>query len=233
MLVRELITNAWYLSGLVARELQTVSGQQITDGLDILNDFLAEQSATGKKIPYYDRITISSVFNQQEYFINNAILVDSVTYTIKSVRYPMIRQSRYDYWATARVNDISSLPYSYYAERAVNGMKLFVYFSPDQQINEFEVTARLALAEVTLDQELNGVLDRFYTQYLKYSIAKRYCQFYNTSFSEEKDHVRQTLENSIKDVNYMDFTRTNVSPLCSSANFTYIQANLGKGWVPT
>lgn len=232
MLVRKLVTDAWYLSGIVARGLETVSGEQITDGVEILNDFIAEQSADGKTIPYYDLVDITSVPGQEEYFIQKAILIDSITYTIGVVRYPMIHQSRYTYWGTGRVNNINSLPFSYYTERAVDGIKLFVYFKPDVQIDTFQVEGRFALAEVALDDELSLILDRFYTQYLKYSLARRLCDWYNVTFPEQKDATRKALANSVMDVNYMDFTRTTRSPLTKGYNFSYVEANLGKGWTP-
>ena len=39
-LAQTLITRSWYLSGIVARGAQTVTGDQITDGLMMLNALL-------------------------------------------------------------------------------------------------------------------------------------------------------------------------------------------------
>ena len=213
MLVRELIIDSWYLSGIVARQLEVVDGSQITDGLEILNQFLDEQSATGKNIPYYTRFPITPVTGQEAYPIPNAVLVDSVTYTIDTVRYKMTRLSRYDYFGRGRVNNIDALPVTYYVERSLGGMTLYVYFTPESNISGFEVDGRFSLANVTLGQELDTIIDSFYVQYLKYSLARRFCDWYNVSYPEQKDATRHALESQIEDVNYQDFTRTASNPL--------------------
>ena len=61
--VTELITKAWTLSGIVAAQAETVSGDQLKDGLDHLNDFLALQNANSRMIPYTRVQQLNPVFH--------------------------------------------------------------------------------------------------------------------------------------------------------------------------
>ena len=58
--VTDLITRAFYLSQVVSRELQTVTGQQIADGLIWLNALLSLRSAFTKVIPYYQQYDLET-----------------------------------------------------------------------------------------------------------------------------------------------------------------------------
>jgi hypothetical protein len=232
MLVRELITNSWYLSGIVGRELQVVDGSQITDGLELLNGFLAEKSATGDAIPYYSHYAQIPITGQESYFIPNLISIDEITFFMGPVRFPMYRQTRYEYWGTGRVNNINSLPYSYYAEKALGGTKIYVYFSPNPSIDSFQITGRFALSSLELDDVVEEFIDNYYRQYVFYSLARRLCDWYGHSWDPQKEFTRLQLERSVTNVNPIDMTRTTINPLRKLSNFSYVDANLGKGWQP-
>ena len=60
----ELVNRAWYLSGIVGRNLETVSGQQATDGLFLLNTLLSFKATDLRLIPYYKRYQFSMVAGQ-------------------------------------------------------------------------------------------------------------------------------------------------------------------------
>lgn len=233
MLVRELITDSWYLSAIVGRELQTVSGSQITDGLKLLNGFLAEKAATGNEIPYYTHYALTPVVGQETYFIPNLVEIDSVTYTINAVRYPMFQETRFEYWGTGRVNNINSLPFTYYVEKSLGGMKIYVFFFPTSNITGFEVNGRFALTSLALDDVVEDFIDAYYRQYVFYSLARRMCDWYQHSWDPQKEETRISLEKAITNVNPLDFTRTTINPLRQNSNFSYVDANLGKGWQPT
>ena len=51
-----LVTRSWYLSGIVSRNLQVVTGDQITDGLQMLNDLLNFKQIETDLIPYWTYI---------------------------------------------------------------------------------------------------------------------------------------------------------------------------------
>ncbi|NIV16246.1 MAG: hypothetical protein GWN62_34815, partial [Aliifodinibius sp.] len=79
MKASELVANAWYLSGIVARDLETVSGSQATDGLRLLNDLLSEKRITGRLIPYFTQTSFNAVVGQESYFVNDLIETEDVT----------------------------------------------------------------------------------------------------------------------------------------------------------
>ncbi len=74
-LASQLITRSWNLSGIVARELEVVSGQQASDGLYLLNEVLAEKSYDLKLIPYWGRIEFNLVQGQELIFIKSKHLL--------------------------------------------------------------------------------------------------------------------------------------------------------------
>lgn len=232
MNARELITNAWYLSGIVSRDLETVSGDQISDGLNILNELLGEKSGTGRYIPYYTQAQVATVAGQQDYTVPNLIVLDTLTFNIADVRYNMRRDSRYRFWGTARLDNIESLPFHYYSERVLGGSKISLYFLPNADIDYLTVTGRYALTTVALDDEMSTLLDSFYVSYLKYLLAQRLCDWYSTEFSPSKQKVLAELEANCVDVNPMDFTVKKLSTLSSRDSINYAQVNIGKGWRP-
>ena len=54
MIEKELVSRAYYFSGVVSRDLEQVGGDQAPDGLILLNQLLASKSATGDEIPACD-----------------------------------------------------------------------------------------------------------------------------------------------------------------------------------
>src|ERR1041385_9124834 len=114
---RQLITQAYYLTGIVSRGQQTSSDQYISDGLDRLNAFLAVKSADIGMIPYYRELIFNAVAGQEVYFIPGLTEIETFTFNIGPVRYSTMEQTREMYFATGRVDNIQSLPYSWHLER--------------------------------------------------------------------------------------------------------------------
>src|SRR5690242_7261479 len=98
----ELINRAYYLSQIVSRQLQTVTAQQVTDGLYLLNADLDYKSTDVRLIPYYRRYEFDTVQGQEEYFIEDLLLVDTLTFNIDTVRYSLIENTRMEYFAGPR-----------------------------------------------------------------------------------------------------------------------------------
>ena len=95
---KQLITRAYYLSGLVSRGLQTPTAEQIEDGLELLNDLLGFSGSDLTLIPYFSRYEFESVPGQEEYFISNLVNVETLTYNLGPARFSMkelIHQQRY------------------------------------------------------------------------------------------------------------------------------------------
>jgi hypothetical protein len=183
---RELITKSWHLSGIVARDLQVVSGSEIDDGLSLLNSLLAFKTVDQSKIPYYDKYDFTAITdsvpgtNDEKYFIPGLIECETLTFTIGTVRYSMAPLARKEYFGRPRANNVRSLPYSYHIERAKGGANLYMYYLPSTTY-PFEMYGNFSLKSVTLDQDLSLTLDDFYIEYLRYLLASYMCEFYGSA----------------------------------------------------
>ncbi|GKS62454.1 hypothetical protein YTPLAS21_19120 [Candidatus Nitrosocosmicus sp.] len=149
----QLITGAYYASGVVSRDFDTVSGSQSADGLVWLNEILAQKTVQDGLIPYETTYIFDAVIGQEEYFIPNLIGVDVLTFTDDSVRYPMVYTSRNDYFGGSRANNVQGLPNIYTFERYPQGCSVYVYMKPSESY-QFQLRGSFRLADVTLTQNL-------------------------------------------------------------------------------
>lgn len=236
MTARELITYAYYLSNMVSRGLQTVTGMQIADGLVLLNDILAEKAADGSQIVYYQRYDFPGVIGEEEYFIENLVEISSLTVNLENVRFSMQPMTRRLYFGDPRVNEIQSIPYTYYTERAIEdgapGMKIFVYFEPSQTSYIFELVGKYSIQEVGLDTNLNNFLENFYLSYLKYKLASRICEFNGQLLEPNKMATLVTLERQVTEVNAIDLSLDIDNAFRADGGLTYADVNIGKLWRP-
>lgn len=231
MNARDLIANAWYLSGIVSRDLEVVSNSQSADGLRMLNNILAEKSMTGRYIPYYTHIDFPLVVGQEVYTVPNLIEVDVITFNIDTVRYHLARARRRPYFGEGRIDDIDSLPYQYYFEREKDGAKIYLYFRPSDDFL-LKITGKFSLGSVTLDTELTDSLDQYYISYLEYALAERLSNFYNFPFAPNHRKVLDELEEQLVDITPKDFSITKISTLKKTPALTWADVNLGNGWRP-
>jgi len=160
-LAQTLVTNSWYLSGIVARNLQTVTGDQITDGLALLNALLDFKQIETDLIPYWTYIQINPITGQEYYFLPNAVGIESITFNIGVVRYPMDSVTRRNYYGSSRVDNIQTLPFSWNFNRGQGGGTFATYFLPSAQIQTFKLMVKLFLNDVQLDTDLTNVYQLF------------------------------------------------------------------------
>lgn len=232
MIVRELINKAWYLSGAVARDLGQVNGSQGIDGLFLLNSLLDEQNITGRYIPVDDETIIPCVVGQQEYAVDNLIILHELTFIVDTVRYPMRRQTRKQYFAGGRAENITSLPYYYFFERKKDTGNIFLYFNPDKTY-PLHINGRFALTDVLIDDELDDVLNKFYQHFLMYGLAEYMAGWYQLVFPEKNKEILERLRKGMPDINNMDFTANQISTFGSSSGFNYGIVNLARsGFLP-
>lgn len=228
-LASQLVSEAWYLSGIVARGLETPGGDEMTDGLRLLNLLLTDKSITARLIPYYSQVVVNCVVGQESYSVPGLIVAEEVTYVLDGVRFPMVNLGRRAYFASGRVNSIQALPYSYHIERGLGGATLWVYFLPNQAY-PITITGKFALTQVTTDTDLLLALDMFYINYLQYSLANRMCQFYDVALHPDSANELKNYENQIIDLSPMDLTIVKSSTLTNRGTLNWAQVNLGKGW---
>ena len=156
--VTNLITEAYYDSSVVARQFETLQGYQLTDGLKWLNQILDDKAMDTGDIPYItQQYPLTGVVGQETYFIPNCISIDAITFYIGSVRYSMTYVDRVRYFQQPRANNINALPVSYTYERVYGGIKLWVYFWP-QQPYLFNITGNFFMQNVALNQDLTAQL---------------------------------------------------------------------------
>ncbi len=225
----QLITSAYYLSGIVSRELETVTGDQLSDGLNLLNLFIGVKSAQTRLIPYYTQYDFVAIQNQESYFIPNLIEVETFTFNIGPVRYSMQPVSRRPYFGAGRIDNIASLPFNWHLERGLGGSTLYVYFLPSDNF-PMKIHGKFSLAAISLGQDLSTMLDVFYIDYLRHGLADYICGEYGTTFQPQAYKRFQELEQIIADVSPPDLTLSKISSLGDNQNISWADVNLGRGW---
>lgn len=226
-----LINRAYNLSGIVARDFEETSGSQGSDGLFLLNELLDFQSTDMKLIPYYKRTVLNLVQGQEMYFIPNLLYVDSLTFNIGSVRYSLIENTRREYFAGPRVDNIQSLPYSYRIERCLDGSNIYLYFIPEA-VYVMQLSAKYALTEVTLTTDLSLIFDQFYIEWLRYSLAVRICEEWGATVPDATRAKYMEMTKKLMEVSPPDLSIQKREYFGSSAVWDWQTINLYKGFLP-
>ena len=231
--VTKLITNGYYLSGILARNLQTITGDQIEDGLDLLNAWIAIKSANLRLIPYFTQFSFFATIGQERYFIPNLISVETFTFFIGPVRYSTLPQKRVTYFGSGRIENIDSLPFSWHLERTFGGAHLYIYFKPNVNY-PLQILGKFQLCSVSLNQDLRKSLDQFYIEYLRYGLSEQICAEYNIPMQPQAYQRLREIEKIITDVSVPDLQMQKMSSLHEGGawGYSYADANLGRGWRP-
>lgn len=244
-----LVTRSWYLSGIVARNFQVPTGDQITDGLMLLNAMLDFKSIETDLIPYWTYISLPLIPATEYYFLPNVAAVESITFNIDTVRYSMDSVTRRNYYGSGRVDNISTLPFNWNFNRGEGGGTLAIYFLPEAAyplklmvkifLNEVLLTTDLlnisSILPYTFLQTANAGYDPAYIEYLRYALAQYMCSEYGILFNPEsaailKKYERKLMYESPPDLSMIKSTILN-APQYTGLNFGDV--NLGKGWRPS
>lgn len=230
-LARELISSAYNLSGIVARDLQTVTGAQTNLGLRLLNAMLSMKACDKALIPYYDELIVNGVVGQEKYFLENMVQVECVTFYIGALRYGLKKQGRQAYFATSKYTSINSILYKWHVERCLGGSNLFVDFKPADTY-AIHIWGKLSFDEVTLDTDLSTVFDGYYLEYLRYEIAAVLCNEYQITLQAQTAEWLEDLRNKVRDESPIDLKTIKRSRFGSAGGLNYGDINLGNGWRP-
>ncbi len=226
---RELITRSFFLSQIVSRGLQTVSGEQITDGLYLLNALLDYKSTDLRLIPYFQRATFNTVAGTESYFVDDLLYLDSLTFNIGTVRYSLIDMTRKEFFSGPRIDNVESLPYCYRAERELGGMRIFLYFVP-ADVYVMKISGKYGLTEVTLDTDLSLTYDLYYIEYLRYSLGQEICDEWGQTFPDQSKAKLMTMEKKLMDVSPADLAIQSRGYFGGTPVLDWQQINIGKGW---
>lgn len=227
----DLINRAYYLSQVVSRELQTVSGSQIQDGLYMLNALLDVKGSDLHLIPYFQLYEFPAIAGQEMYFIPNLLYADSITFNIGPVRYPMSELSRKAYFGTARVDNIQSLPFSYRVERTLDGSNLFLYFLPESNY-DMKIWGKFGLTDVTITQDLSLVYDFYYIEYLRFALAEYICTDYGATFPDATRAKYMEIRKKLMSISPADLSLQKRNYFTGGAFWDWQSINLAKGWWP-
>ncbi len=229
----QLITRAYYLSQVVSRELETPTGQQIEDGLYLLNTLFDYKSTDIRLIPYYTEYFFNTVAGTEMYFIPDLLDVDTFTFNIGDVRYPMQDLTRKQYFAGPRVDNIETLPFSYRCERVFGGMNLYLYFVPGDVYN-MRIWGKFAIPEVTLTTDLSVYLDKYYIEYYRNSLSEAICNEWGTTLPDQVKTTLAEMTKKLMDVSPKDLLCNKQSYFTSNIGGIDWQAvNLYKGFWPS
>jgi hypothetical protein len=230
-LVSTLIERSLYLSQILARDLQTVTGSMQEDGLFLLNELLDEKASDLTLIPYYKEFDVDTVQGQEMYFIPNLTEADSVTFNIGDVRFSMNELTRKEYFSTPRVDNLQALPFSYRIERCLGGSNLYLYFVPNQDYL-VKIWGKFGLSEVTLNQDLSLTYDGFYISYLRHHLASKFCSEYGQTFPDGAQKEFMRIEKKLKSISPTDLSISKRSFFTTNSTFDWQFVNLSQGYWP-
>lgn len=244
---QELITRSWFLSGIVARNLQVPTGDQIYDGLQMLNDLLNFKQIEIDLIPYWTYIELPLVAGQEFYFLPYVAAIESATFNIDVVRYPMDFVTRRNYYGTSRVDNISTLPFSWNYNRALGGGNMALYFLPEANY-PLKMMVKIFLVDVTLQMDLTNLseivpytfinssnqgLDTSYIEYLRYALAQYMCSEYGVLFNPESEKILTSYKRKLMYISPPDLSTQKTSILTQGTGLNWGDINIGKGWRPS
>jgi len=201
----QLINRSFYLSQVVSRQLQTVDGEQITDGLYLLNSIIDYMNTDIRLIPYFQRYEFDSIPGTEEYFIPDLLYVDTLTFNIGVVRYSMYEMTRKQYFEIPRVDDVESLPFSYRVERELGGSRIFMYFVP-AAVYQMKLSGKFSLQPVILQTDMSLTYDTFYIEFLRYALAKKICEEWGVTFPDESKMAFEAMRKKLMDVSPPDLS---------------------------
>jgi hypothetical protein len=246
---QQLISRAWYLSGIVARNLQVDTGDQSSDGLYLLNALLDFKQIETDLIPYWQYIEMPLVAGQEFYFLPYVAALESVTFNIDVVRYPMDMVTRRNYYGSARVDNITSLPFSWNFNRAKGGGNLAMYFKPDTNY-VMKAMAKIFLVDVNLNTDLTNITettpytfvnssnqgyDTGYIEYLRYSLAEYMTSEYGIIFNPQSAKILTSMKRKLMYISPPDLSmiKTTILTADGQTGYNWGDVNIGRGYRPS
>lgn len=237
-LVNQLITDAFFESGILSRDFQTITGSQQAAAFQSLNDIIQDTNIETDVIPTYTVYNFNLPVNTETTFIQGLFDASTFTFFIGNVRYQTRKMYRDRYFGESRANNIDSLPFSWHllrSQQVVNGVMqygstLYTYFFPNIAYPA-QIVGLFGLFPVSLNQDLTQTFDTYYINYLRFRLAERLCFKYNfeVPIGVEKQMLRY-MQAISKKSGPMDLEMRKISTLNNGSTLNYGQVNLGQGW---
>ncbi len=231
-LAREAITRAYWKSGLYSRRLQTVDGADMTDGLDLLNNLIADKTVDIGLIPFYKEYEFPTVAGTDVYLVANLVDIDTETFNIQSTRFGTRKLSRSLFFAISRQDGVRSLPTSWHPERVKGGTNIYMYPVPDEAYT-IKIWGKFALDQAaSLDTDLSLTYEQNYINYMIYKLAKFICDENQITFLPGPSQQLMTYEKNLNYISPIDLTVNKVSTLNTQYTMVDLPNPLFNGWVP-
>lgn len=229
---RQLITKAYYRSGIVAREFKTVSGQELSDGLDMLNDLLAISQVDSQLIPYMRYYNFSTVEGQEKYYIPYLIQAFVALFNLDGLRFAITFPTRDVYFGSSRVESLETLPVRARIERSLNGSDMYFYPLPNK-VYPIKIWGKFGLTETTFDADLLLSYERSYLTYLKNKLARVICIEFDKVPSPELMREIVIYEEKVRLITVQDMSIKTVRTIGSGDNVAdkWFAMILGGGWM--
>ena len=208
--VSSVISNAWYKSGFTPADV-SVDGSSITIGLRELVRVMKSANLDGDTQPFETHTTIPMVAGQESYDIPGLNAITSLSYNDGNLRYSLQSVSADEYFSPSRLDNTSTLPYMYHAEKMrpevkagvqqAGGMRLYIYFIPNKAYT-LNIVGKFSDSDITLNTDLEQTYDMWMIDYFELSLAKRICQYYSMSCPQSMLDDLATLEQQIKELSF-------------------------------
>jgi hypothetical protein len=227
---RNLIIDAYYLSGIVARDDQEVSGAQIMNGQRLLNGLLAVKAVDNKLIPFYKDYSFPTVGHIRKYFVEGLIASETVSFIMNEVRFPSYNVTRKYFFGPGQSMNVFAPPFNCHTERVNNGSDIYFFPVPDK---EYPITiwGKYMLPAMALDTNLTTDYEGSFIMYLKYALADYICSDYNVALQLQAAHKLKELEEQLIYVSEKDLSCEKISTLSSyTSGVNYADYNIGRGW---
>lgn len=229
ILASSVIVQALSIAGIVGEQFETPTNTQSAQGLRSLNELLGEFYADGVFLPYPSEVSVDLLDGQETYFVDNLYQVESISYTREGVRYPLRSLTRKQYFNPQRVNDIRSLPTTYFAERQLGGIKLFIYYLPNGNY-PLLITGRFQLTDVDFSTDLRLTFDSFYITFLQYLLAQKLAELYSLDLRAVTKRKIAELERRVGDLSPSDVgMRPNGLLVGGDTPSSWMQVNFAPG----
>lgn len=236
----QLIAGSYNLAQVVQSGLQTLTDEQANNGLLWLNRILAAKSILGRMIPYYMEYDFPAIPGQETYFIPGLLDAELLTFNIGPVRYSTTLLSRDAYFATGRIDNITSLPFSWHYERnsqiisgsRVIGATIYLYFLPEQNY-PIKIWGKFLLQQIpAITTDISLIIDNYYLDYLEFALAEYICAYYAIEMTERSRKLLMEKENAVLDISPPDLSITKISAFGGKNVLNWGDINFGRGWRP-
>lgn len=172
--VRQLVSESYYLTNIVARDNEVVSGTQSALGLLLLNTIIDFSRTDKQIIPFWENKSYSTATGVSKYYIKNLSSIENITYLNGSEIIPlrMLNSSEY-YDSTLSTNNTGDTG-AYYAERLSGGTNIILVNTPASDSTMY-IHGKFACIELEFTSNLLDYFELGYIEYLTYKLADSIC----------------------------------------------------------